>query len=584
MRTADHSATDTRVALYVRVSSEEQIEGYSLDAQQRATTAYCTAHGWEVVREYRDEGKSAWTDDIAKRPAFSQMVRDAEAGHFDVVLVHKLDRFSRNLLTTLETLHRLEAAGVGFVSISESMNFTTPIGKVILATLGAFAEYYSANLSAETRKGKGERKQQGLYNGVLPFGTTKGADRVPVPHPENHQGLVLAFELSAAGKTDREVAQALTAAGYRTSGNRGSNVFTKDTVRVMLQNRFYLGELPDGKGGWMPGRHAAVLDAELFQRAQAARGRNTSRPRRVAGPRSPWALSGLARCAWCGAPMTAAGNRDGGRQRVQCQGRVQGKGCTAPTFYSAVLDEQLGTLLRGFTAEERSRTQLLEAWGRHARRDVDTSTIRAGLERKLARYQTLYLEGDLDLRTYRHQKAAIAGELAALPADEGNSQAAAMRLAGYLADLSSAWAVATSVERNRLARELFDEVLIDNRTAVAVRPRPDLRPFFSLLELPSDSSDAGLGDPGSASSSRRQVEDGLTQQRKRRDSVHPLHDASRSRCLRRGPQAPAHGIVGSGIVSSGPAASIVTGTGDRHPTASSDSVVALTCCRLRRES
>ncbi len=162
MRITNRSGTATRAAVYHRVSSEEQVEGYSLDAQQRATAAYCLAHGWTLVHEYRDEGKSAWTDDLAKRPSFAKMVADAEAGLIDVVVVHKLDRFSRNLMTTLETLQRLEACGVGFVSISESMDFTTPIGKVILATLGAFAEYYSANLSAETRKGKRERKQQGL--------------------------------------------------------------------------------------------------------------------------------------------------------------------------------------------------------------------------------------------------------------------------------------------------------------------------------------------------------------------------------------------------------------------------------------
>ncbi len=153
----------SRAAVYHRVSSEEQVEGYSLDAQQRATQAYCEAHDWEVVREYRDEGKSAWTDDLAKRPAFARMIADAEAGRLDVVVVHKLDRFSRNLMVTLETLHRLKASGVGFVSISESMDFTNPIGQVVLATLAAFAEYYSANLSAETKKGKAERKKQGLY-------------------------------------------------------------------------------------------------------------------------------------------------------------------------------------------------------------------------------------------------------------------------------------------------------------------------------------------------------------------------------------------------------------------------------------
>ena len=77
------TATTTRTvraALYQRVSSEEQIEGYSLDAQDRAGRLYCQTHGWEVAQVYRDEGRSARTDDLAKRPAFQQMLADAEAG------------------------------------------------------------------------------------------------------------------------------------------------------------------------------------------------------------------------------------------------------------------------------------------------------------------------------------------------------------------------------------------------------------------------------------------------------------------------------------------------------------------------
>src|SRR5262245_48150886 len=151
------AATRTiRAALYERVSSEEQVEGYSLDAQDRTGRLYCQTHGWEVVEVYRDEGRSARTDDLAMRPAFQQMLADAQAGLIDVVIVHKLDRFARNLRVTLETLEKLERAGVGFVSISEQMDFTTPIGKVILATLAAFAQYYSDNLATEVRKGKHE--------------------------------------------------------------------------------------------------------------------------------------------------------------------------------------------------------------------------------------------------------------------------------------------------------------------------------------------------------------------------------------------------------------------------------------------
>ncbi len=68
---------------------------------------------------------------------------------------------------------------MGFVSISENMDFTTPMGRVVLSTMGSLAQFYSDNLSTETKKGKRERKAQGLYNGLLPFGATKGEDGVP---------------------------------------------------------------------------------------------------------------------------------------------------------------------------------------------------------------------------------------------------------------------------------------------------------------------------------------------------------------------------------------------------------------------
>src|SRR5215208_2686925 len=108
-----------RAALYERVSSEEQVEGYSLDAQDRAGRHYCDAHAWEIVQVYRDEGRSARTDDLAKRPAFQQMLGDAEAGLLDVVVVHKLDRFARNLRVAFDAFERLAKARVGFVSLGE---------------------------------------------------------------------------------------------------------------------------------------------------------------------------------------------------------------------------------------------------------------------------------------------------------------------------------------------------------------------------------------------------------------------------------------------------------------------------------
>lgn len=153
-------------------------------------------------------------------------------------------------------------------------------------------------------------ERQGMYNGHLPFGAKKGPNGVPIPDDEAKwrdvatraeiapaDGLRLAFALAASGQPDLVIAQALNAAGYRTDGNRGRNPFSKDTIRPILRNRFSLGEIPDGDGGWVPGRHAPMIDAAILDAVQSARSHNTSRRRRVPTEHlAPWALSGPATC------------------------------------------------------------------------------------------------------------------------------------------------------------------------------------------------------------------------------------------------------------------------------------------------
>ena len=143
-----------RAALYARVSSEEQVEGYSIDAQRRAFATLVKDKQWTVYQEYIDEGKSASSDNITNRPAFKEMIDDALAHRYDVLIVHKLDRFARNLRLTLEYFDKLATAGVTLISINEQMDFSTPSGKVHLALLGAFAQYYSDNLQ-QIRRNRG---------------------------------------------------------------------------------------------------------------------------------------------------------------------------------------------------------------------------------------------------------------------------------------------------------------------------------------------------------------------------------------------------------------------------------------------
>ncbi|MDP9356641.1 MAG: recombinase family protein [Chloroflexota bacterium] len=474
-----------RAGLYFRVSTEEQVEGYSLDAQARLTRAYCEGHGWQVVAAYRDEGKSARTDDVRHRPAFAQMLADAERGLLDVVVVHKLDRFARNLRLTLETLERLQRHGVGFVSLSEQIDFTTPIGKVILATLGAFAQYYSDNLATEVKKGKGERRAKGLPNGLLPFGVKVNPDGLPIPDPETYPGLLLAFQDAAAGKSDRQVAEALNAAGYRTTGNRGRNPFTKDTVCRLLQNRFFLGELPDGMGGWLPGAHAPLLDEDLFAAAQRARQANRSGAVKVPRARRRHSLSGLGVCGRCGGRLHILTDRKG-EERIYCYQRRQIDTCGQPSLPLAWVEAQVLAYLRTFHLPEETVTRVIALYERsHVQRD-DAERRRREIDGRLGRIRELYAWGDLTREAYRAERERLEAERSGLQG-HGDLAVVLTRAAAFLRDLPAAWEAATAEERNDLARLVFASVEVVDDRVVAVVPQRDFAPFF-LAE--------GRDDPG----------------------------------------------------------------------------------------
>ena len=467
-----------RAALYARVSSEERVEGYSIDAQRRAIDTLIQDKQWNTYGTYIDEGKSARTDNINRRPAFKQMIGDALAGKFDVLVVHKLDRFSRNLRITLEYFDKLSKAGVTFLSINEQMDFTTPWGRLALTLLGGLAQFYSDNLSQETKKGWNERRAQGLYCGLLPFGVRKGQDGVPVPDKDTYQGLVMSFKLAAEGKSDKEVAQALNASGYRTAGNRGPRPFSKDTVRGMLTNRFYLGYLPNGDKGWVKARHNPLIAQELWNQAQQTRERNRKARIRIPKGCSVSSLTGLAFCVYCKGRMNIA-EVVKGRRRVACYNRSKGWECPQKSAYLDIYEDQVKGYLRSFHIPDDYREKILDIHRKMQNALSDTDSERTRLERRLDRMKELYGWGDITREQYLTERDAIHRGLQALEPIQGHDRNLS-ELARFLANVADAWNAASQEQRNKLAHCLFQEVWIKDKEVVGVRPQTELRPFFDL--------------------------------------------------------------------------------------------------------
>ena len=171
-----------------------------------------------------------------------------------------------------------------------------------------------------------------------------------MPHPGTQPGLEMAFQLAANGQSDREVARALNSAGYRTAGNQGTLLFSKDTFRGILTNRFYVGQLPGGESGWVDGKHAPLIPLETFDAAEAARARNRNNTTTRADSRVS-SLSGVAKCYECGTTLRTMRNR--GVARMVCNTRLKRGACTQRSARLDKYEDELQHYLDAFAIPRR---------------------------------------------------------------------------------------------------------------------------------------------------------------------------------------------------------------------------------------
>ncbi len=397
-----------RAVIYARVSTEEQAEeGQSIEAQVRLAEQFCRRKRQKVVEQYIDRG---WGARTTRRPRLQDLLAEAHAGNFDVIVVHKLDRLSRSLSDRLKLVPELFRIKVTFASVSEDFNFSSSIGKVLLALLGAFAQYFIDNLQEETARGKRERVLQGLYNGSLGFGYKRVAKEkggVPVFHPRNIKGYRAAIRMCARGFTVRKVVEATNAAGYRTMGNWGRRRFSKDTVLPMLKNRFYLG-LVYSRGKWLPGKHRAAIDSRTWNKCQAHLRRRAWKCQVYIGPNHRYPLRGMLRCASCGRTLRGSRGKDGLRCRDPA--KDYGSHCSQQeTTKAEILERQIVECPEFIAA--------LPCWKRNAkgcgtkgwRRPTDEGMSHC-IE-KLERVKHLYIIGDMTQKEYGAERQRIHLEL-----------------------------------------------------------------------------------------------------------------------------------------------------------------------------
>lgn len=275
-----------KAALYVRVSTEGQAEeGYSIEAQKKLLSAWCITKEIEDYEFFIDAGFSGSN---TERPALRKMLSDAEKGFLSVVVVYKLDRLSRSQKDTLYIIEDvLNKYDVGFVSLTENMDTSTPIGRAMLGILSAFAQLERETIKIRTRMGMKERVKSGLWmgGGKIPFGydydETKG---ILVPNSDAETVREI-YRLFLEGHSPNFIALTL--------GLKYEKLVVQILKRITNTGVIlYNGEEYQGK-------HEAIVDRDTYNRAIE----QFSLRKRGVSNSSRHLLSGLVYCGECGARM-----------------------------------------------------------------------------------------------------------------------------------------------------------------------------------------------------------------------------------------------------------------------------------------
>lgn len=329
-------------AVYIRVSTDEQArEGYSLDAQLKAIKKYAQNNDILIDSKYifSDEGISGRKAE--KRPAFMEMIKQAKSKpkKFDVILVHKFDRFSRNREDSVVYKSLLKKEyGIPVISISEPLDPDDKMSVIMEAFLEAMAEYYSLNLSGEVKKGQLEKHSKGELQTNPSFGYNVSNNRLIINENESKVVKMIFEQYAIDNLPMMQIAKNVNALNVKTKRGRS---FENRTIYYILNNPVYIGKLrytPGRRNSYdfddpntilVDGKHEPIIDLELWNSVQMKLTKNAkwkkTKQHIDLNPKH-WA-KGLVRCKECGCTMVTCG-----KNKLRCNGYNKGKCSNSTTL------------------------------------------------------------------------------------------------------------------------------------------------------------------------------------------------------------------------------------------------------------
>lgn len=319
-----------KCVIYIRVSTEMQVDGYSLDGQKTILERYAEREGMKIVYIYEDAGKSGKS--INGRPSFKQLLSDIQNGlEIDYILVYKLSRFGRNAADILNSLEFIQSYDINLICVEDGIDSSQTSGRLLISVLSAVAEIERENILEQTMNGRKEKARQGKWNGgFAPYGykleRTNNGDKKKLVIAEDEAELIRIIfnkfantEMGLSG-----IAKYLNLQGMKkkTRQNGTLELWSAGTIKSILDNPVYCGKIAYGrrtrekiKGTketkqtrtnnyiLVDGEHEAIIDSELWDRTRNKREETGIKPPSTIGRDRAHLLSGILKCPQCGMPM-----------------------------------------------------------------------------------------------------------------------------------------------------------------------------------------------------------------------------------------------------------------------------------------
>ena len=313
--------------LYLRVSTEMQVDGYSLDAQKNCLKKFAEREELVIAGVYEDAGKSGKS--IEGRPAFRRMLSDIESGAgIDYVMVYKLSRFGRNAADILNSLELLQTYDVNLICIEEGIDSSQTSGKLLISVLSAVAEIERENILEQTMNGRREKARQGKWNGgPAPYGYMIKDEILSINEEEAEIVRTIYDKYVNTRLGYSGIAKYFNLQGIKKTPRKESNIeeFSAHFIQLLIDNPVYCGKIAYGRRSkervkgkkneyklvkqkeycLVDGQHEGIISEELWQKAQEKRLATGIKYASKLGKERAHLLTGIIKCPKCGCGMYA---------------------------------------------------------------------------------------------------------------------------------------------------------------------------------------------------------------------------------------------------------------------------------------